>query len=70
MFKKYLFRQLLSFIHEQYQAAETTPSEDDDAIWRTAYLAVRALALHLGCIDEKGPDDPGPQPEGGGDGGP
>lgn len=70
IFKKYLFRQLLSFINEQYQAAETTPTTLDDALWRQAYVTIRALALHLDCIDDGGADDPGPQPEGGGDGGP
>lgn len=70
MFKKYIARQFLSLIAEQFRNAETTPSPDDDEIWRHAYLAVRALALYIGWIDDGGTDDPGPNPQGGDGGGP
>ena len=60
---KYAVRQLLAWIKEQ---ADATPNTADDAI----YVALRDWALAKGLVDAGGPDDPGPRPQGGGDGGP
>lgn len=60
MLFKYAFRQVLGWIAEQYGAAQTTPTKLDDIIWTQGYNGVRAIAIHVGFVDDGGPDDPGP----------